>query len=793
MTTPPLSHVRVVDLTDIRGALAGRMLADLGADVIKVEPPGGDPGRLVPPFAENLAAPDGSLPFLFRNANKRGAVIDLGSSSGRERLTQLCDGADLLIENFSPERRAALGLEPASVRARHPELVHVAVGDFGLSGPRASWRAEPLVAFAASGALHPCGFPELPPCALPGYAAHDCASIYAALGAVAALLDRARHGAGQTVEVSVQEAALHGMNPWSVPLEDYARRYPILPKAPPRNADGTYLVLEAADGHVRVLPGTVRHWRAFLELLGRPEVLMGPEWEQPAVRMLNADVLRIIACDALRERKRADLLAEACRLGTPLAPVNPPEDFVREEQTRERGFFRSTGFPKLGDAPFAPLALNFSETPATLRRPAPAPGEDDRTGFAPRAAVVPGPAAAADGPLLAGVRVVDLGVGAVGPEACWALAELGAEVIKIESRANLDFLRAVTLEPGAVNRAWTFNTECRGQKSVCLDLRSARGREIAFELCRRADVIVENNRGGVCEKWGLDYESVRRVNPRVIYLQSQGFGEGGPLGRAQAFGPLNSSFSGVNWVWNHPQAPYPAGSSLNHPDHIASKLAALGVLAALEHRRRSGVGQRIEMAQTEAAAFLLGELYLEGPCTGRPARQRGNAVDWAVPHGVYRCEGEDRWVALAVASDEEWRRFCAVAGWVDDPRLSTLELRLAARDEIDARVSEWTASRRAEDVAESLQAAAISAHIVQSPDDTRADPHLAARGAIVTVTHAEIGPERHIGNPVRPSRTPNVIAGASPLLGADTEDVLGRWLGIEPAEVATLVAEEVCV
>ncbi len=790
MTTPPLSHVRVVDLTDLRGALAGRMLADLGADVIKVEPPGGDPARLRPPFAGGAAAPDRSLPFLYRNANKRGAVIDLDDRAGRERLTQLCDGADLLVENYAPERRAALGLAPEAVRARHPGLVHVAIGDFGLDGPRAGWRAEPLVAFAASGALYASGFPDLPPCSLPGYAAHDCASIYAALGAVAALLDRARHGQGQTVEVSVQEAALHGMNPWSVPLEDYARRYPILPKSPGRNADGTYLVLEAADGHVRVLPGTIRHWRAFLELLGRPEVLAGPEWEQTAFRMLNGDVLRMIACDALRERKRSDLLREACRLGTPLSPVNPPDDFAREEQTRARGFFRRTGFPGVGDAPFAPIALNFSETPATLRRAAPAPAEDDRSGFAPRSA--PAPAGSGTGPVLAGVRVVDLGVGAVGPEACWALAELGAEVIKIESQANLDFLRAVTLEPGAFNRAWTFNTECRGQKSVCLDLRTSRGREIALELCRRADVIVENNRGGVCQNWGLDYESVRRVNPRAIYLQSQGFGEGGPLGRAQAFGPLNSSFSGVNWLWNHPDAPYPAGSALNHPDHIASKLGALGVLAALEHRRRTGVGQRIEMAQTEAAAFLVGEFYLEGPCTGQPARQRGNAVDWAVPHGVYRCAGEDRWVAIAVASDDDWRRLRALAGWADDPRLATLAGRLAARAEIDARVAEWTQGRSAEHVAESLQAAGVSAHVVQSPDDTRADPHLAARGAIVTIVHPEIGPERHIGNPIRPSRTPTVTAAASPLLGADTEDVLGRWLGIAPAEVAKLVADEVC-
>jgi len=173
----PLAHLTVLDLTDLRGALAGRLLADLGADVIKIEPPGGDPGRLHPPFAGNVVAPDRSLPFLYRNANKRGAVIDLHDREGAQRFAALCDAADVLLENYGPNRRQVLDLAPEAVRERHPRLVHVAIADFGLSGPRAHWRAEPLVAFAASGALFASGFRDHPPCWLPGYAAHDCAAV----------------------------------------------------------------------------------------------------------------------------------------------------------------------------------------------------------------------------------------------------------------------------------------------------------------------------------------------------------------------------------------------------------------------------------------------------------------------------------------------------------------------------------------------------------------------------------------------------------------------------------------
>jgi benzylsuccinate CoA-transferase BbsF subunit len=393
---------------------------------------------------------------------------------------------------------------------------------------------------------------------------------------------------------------------------------------------------------------------------------------------------------------------------------------------------------------------------------------------------------------LAGLRVVDLGVGVAIPETGWLLAELGAEVIKIESRKNIDFLRRVTVEPDTPNRAWTFNDASRGHKSVCLDLTSAHGRELALRLCAAADVVLENNRGGVAQAWGLDYEDVRRVRPDVIYIASQGYGRGGPLGQVSAYGPLNSAFAGVTWLWNHPDAPYPAGSSLNHPDHIAAKLSAVAVLAALEHRRRTGEGQLVEMSQAEAAAYLIGEFYLEERTTGRPVVQRGNAVEYACPHGVYPAAGDDRWVAIAVVGDEAWERFAAALGWDRDPALASLAGRLAAREALDARVAEWTRARTAEEAAVTLQAAGVSAAAVANGDDQRACPHLAARGAIVTVEHAEIGPERHTGNPIRFSRSTCSPAAAAPCLGADTEEVLGDVLGLAREEVARLVEDAIC-
>src|SRR2546427_519976 len=259
----PLAHLRVVDLADLRGALAARLLADLGADVVKIEPPGGDPGRLRPPFAGGVPGKDRSLPFLYRNANKRGVTLDLHDAAGWRRFLGLCENADVLIENLGPDAARRHGLAPTEIRERHPHLVHV-------------------------------------------------------------------------------------------PLADYARVYPMVNPSPRRNADGAYHVLRTADGHVRVLPGTPRHWRAFLTLVRNPEALAGPEWETPVFRLANGDVIRLLAADALGDRKRTDVLAEGRALGLPIAPVNRPDDFVGEEQTRGRGYFRATGFLHLGEAPFAP-------------------------------------------------------------------------------------------------------------------------------------------------------------------------------------------------------------------------------------------------------------------------------------------------------------------------------------------------------------------------------------------------------------------------------------------------------
>jgi crotonobetainyl-CoA:carnitine CoA-transferase CaiB-like acyl-CoA transferase len=759
----PLSWLRVVDLTDLRGALCARILADFGADVIRVE----------------REEPSDSLAHAYRNANKRIVVVD---ADDRARLDTLLAEADVLVEN--------VGID--GLTERHPHLVHVALTDLGLTGPRSGWHLEPLPALAASGALWASGFPQLPPCNGPGDLAHDCASVYGAIGAVAAVLDRARDddGRGQQIEVSAQEAGLAGLIPWSVAMQDYLAVNPLLPAEGKRNADGAYWVLPAADGWVRIVVGSPKQWAGFKSLMRDAEVFEADEWRNPQFRLMNADVIRMVAQQRLTDRTRAELFEEGRGNGATVGVLHQPSEFVAHPQTRHRGYFVDD-IEGLEGLPFATQPVHrvqSARTPSSMRRAATV--VDDATFETPTAgAPVIGRGRDL---LLDGVRVIEFGVAAVVPEMCGVLSELGADVIKIESVANLDVLRMGSGKIELINENFTFNDECRGRRSVALDLSTERGRELALALCASADVVAENQRGGALERRGLGYDAVRALNPRVIYASSQGYGRGGPFGEMPAYGPLNSGFSGVHMLWNHPDAPYPCGTSMNHPDHIAGRLLAVGVLGALAERERSGQGQHLEMAQTEASAYLMGEKYLEAARDGVDPAPLGNEHPHAAPHGVYPSAGDDQWVAVAVTDDDAWRALCTAVGWEADPSLARADDRVAAREKLDARLAEWTQSRSKEEAGELLQAHGVSAMPVMGPYDHHADAHMLERGAIVTLHHPEVGDERHIGNPLRFSRLPQRRAEAAPLMGADTEAVLTSLLGLDADEVAQLVADGVC-
>lgn len=761
MSTGPgaLEGLRVVDYTDMRGAMCARVLGDLGAEVIRVPP---------------LPDPHG-LAHAHRNANKA-----MGDPA---ELESMIAGSDLLIENT--------GLDLNELSGRHPQLVVVALTDMGLTGPRADWKLEPLSAFASSGGHFLSGFRDKSPCWHPGYLAHDCASVFGAIGGLAAVMDRRRHGQGQVVEVSVQEAALSGLNPWSVLIPDYVRHFPELPDEGRRNADGNYWIFPARDGWVRTVIGTPYQWTGFVEVLGNPDALTGPEWADGVFRGRNRDVIHVVADAITSQRDRSELFEQGLAAGTTIGVIQSPSEFAAHPQVVGRGFFchdveGAEGLPM----PNAPWKL--SGTPAGVRKRAPSAG-DGTARFSARPADDPWSAQLSNGSndsgqLLSEVRVVEFGMAAVVPEATWMLSDLGADVIKIESVAHPDSLRFAGR--GDLNKAFPFNAESRGRRSVALDMNTERGRELALELFMAADVVAENLRGGSLDKLGLGWDDMSAKRPDLVYVCSQGYGRGGPMGKMPAYGPLNASFAGAHWLWNHADVEYPCGTTLNHPDHIAGKLLAVAVLAALHHKQRTGRGQLIDMAQTEAAAYLIGEVYMGAVAAGANPQPNGNRSDTVAPHDVYRAGGDDDWVALACHDDESWQRCCEVIGV--ENRWPANADRLADVEAVDAAVADWMAQGPAADRAERMQAASVSAMPVMGPYDHLGDKHLAVRGALDVLEHPVVGKETHVANPIRFGLTKTRTAGPSPLLGADTVEVLGEVLGIPPDEVEALTEAGVC-
>ncbi len=392
---------------------------------------------------------------------------------------------------------------------------------------------------------------------------------------------------------------------------------------------------------------------------------------------------------------------------------------------------------------------------------------------------------------LDGVKVVSLGTGVVVPDAAKILGELGADVIKIESSYNLDFMRTIAAEK---NSSAGFNESNRNKRSFGVDLRTDKGKELVRKLIEKSDIVAENFRGGVVKNLGMDYENVRKVKRDIIYLSSQGFGGGGPHSGYPAYGPMLSSASGMLSIWKHPDDPYPVGSNSPLPDHMASKQAVIAILAALDYKRRTGKGQFIDMAQTEVAAALIGEHYLEYTMNKRKPQPKGNRCSYAAPHGCYPCTGVDNWIAISVFTDEEWGSFGKAIGspaWSREPRFASTAGRLQFVDELDKLVVEWTSGREAYEAMTTLQNAGVAAGVVQRAPDTMKDPQIAFDKALIELDHPVVGKRLYPNIPFHMSETPPTQSTHAPMLGQHTEEICNSVLGLSDEEIQKLKDEKV--
>lgn len=782
-----LGHLRVVELGAIPAAYAGRLLADLGADVIKVEPPGGDPSRMVPPFAGNVRDLERSLTFIHANTNKRGVVLDPAQREDRSGLSRLLGSADVLVEATPTGYLESFGFTEEHLAELNPRLVTVSLTPFGRTGPYHDYKGSDAIANGAGGFLSGQGDDTRGPCTAPSHLAYQVAACVAATLALMGLRHSRRTGNGQRIDVSLQEA-LTFTNSSSV------ARYSLENRLQQRPGSKTYggavtNIYRCKDGKYVHFTANLPHmWRELTQNWMPATVLAEPEWEDSAFRDARSEEAAAVVAEFVAQFAAAEFVTEAQKRHLSAAPLNTVGEFVDCEQLRVRRWLEEIEHPVIGRYRAPGFPMRLSRTPMRVRRPAPLLGQHQtevlgELGEA-RSAGKRGPGGAQqDGaPMLDGLRMADLTQQFAGPLGTAILGYYGMEIVKVESNTV-----------ASRGRSGATHADMNRAKVGCtLNLRDGKGKELFRELVKKSNVVVENFSVGVMDRLELNYEALSRINPGIIQVAMPGWGCEGPLRSWVAWGWQLLAYTGLMRLWGYPESPMQSRCKIAWPDRVGAITMALGVMAAIEHQERTGEGQFIEAGMLEAQGAMMGPAILDYTV---------NAHDWETlgygevlgepyaPYGCYPCKGDDAWIIVACASDEEWQGMVKLMGrgsGADDPRFACHEGRRQHQSELDRVVSAWTSTQTARQAFRRLQEAGVAAGIPMTGEDLYYDLHLRERGHIVEIDEPPWGRVTHHGLPGIPSRSRASAARPAPWIGADNAYVFGSILGLSEAEIKEL-------
>ena len=794
-----LEGLRILDLTEREGHLCGRLLADLGAEVIKIEPPEGDPARRTGPFAGDKPGSESSLTFINLNTNKKSVTLDLGSVEGRRAYKRLADSADAIVETFAPGLLSAWGLDYEALKKDNPGLVTVSITGFGLSGPHKNFKAPSIVCSAMGGVMALCGFPERPPLAEVRDVPYDLTSAFAAYGLLLALHHREQTGLGQQVEVSCQEVLAAQQHI----IVNYSSNDTFLVRAGNRTPVGggmPYGVYPARDGFCHLVVIATSHWRSFVEWMGSPELFTDPLWDNRHLRIENLEIIEPLTMDFTRQLSKAELFSQGQAHHITVGPINRPDEFTRDPHFREHELDVEVEHPELGSHRILLSPFRLSGSPAGLFRPAPLMGqhneevlkmeavsqEERRT---PKRGHPVSHSKGGSAPL-DGLRVLDFTMAIAGPYLSRLLAESGAEVIKVESQARQQRGRGSPgLDPRIIlQQKVTFAEMNRNKHCIAVDMSKKEGRALIKELVPHCDVVLENFSPRVMENWGLGYDELRQLRADILMVRLPGFGTTGPYRDNVGLAAVAMGMTGMYHLWSYPDSAEPAGPPVWTPDYLSAAFGSTALLAALRHRERTGQGQLIELSQVDATAFALGTVYLDYSINGYISPPMGNRHRYLAPHGAYRCDGSDAWCVITARDEDEWQALCRVLGspsWAEEERFSTLEQRLLHQDELDRRIEEWTQGHAPHQVMQLLQKAGVPAGAVQNGELLFQDLHLRARDYIVPVDDPDTGLVEYPGTFVRLSETSGRVERCH-ALGEDNLAVFGKLLNMSSEEIVNL-------
>ena len=809
-----LKPYRVLDLTDVRGQLGGMVLADLGADVVRVEPPGGSEARRVGPFAED--GPEGpcSLSFAAYNRNKRSIQLDLATDEGRATFLDLVRGSDFVLDSGPPALLDTAGLTHEALREANPQLVHVRVTPYGNDGPHAGLAAADLSVAAMSGQMSLQGESDRPPVriSVPQVWRHAGAE-----AAVAALIGHARArttGEGVFVDVSAQSAMtwtmLQAMTAAAIQGFDY-QRDGSLAQIGPRKIP---IVHPAKDGHVAgpVISQQLGKMVPWMKEAGALDDawLAREQWEDYDFRLfrggelvIESDELNAKVDAFLAEQTTETIFARGLALGVTLAPIMSIEDLLKFPQLLARDYFQEVKLPNgvLCHAPGAFAKLTSASMGIT--RSAPSIGEHtaevlDELASQPRQSTVCTAPAPPPSTPFEGLKVADFSWVGVGPMTGKCLADHGADVIRIESTTRADALRTAGPYKDNIdgwNRSQFFGEFNTSKRSLTLDLSHERAGEVTQKILQWADVVIESFTPGTVDRLGIGYEAAKAANPGIVFVSTCLAGQTGPLAPMAGYGYHAAALAGfyglTGWEDSAPCGPWNA-----YTDTIAPRFLTATLLAAIDHHRRTGEGQYIDLSQMEAALHFLAPEILELQVTNRRFTRNGNRSRDAAPQGAYPCAGEDEWIAIAIESDAEWVALRSLLGdpeWARAKKLDTAEGRLEAHDLIDEHLANWTRDQAPRDAMAQLTDAGIPAGHVQRSSDLLKDPQYQHRAFHRYLEHGEMGLVPYSGHQYRVSGYDHGPRSPAPLIGGDSFEFLTGSLGLGDEQVADLMGDQVIV
>ncbi len=790
-----LEGVRVLDLTNENGMFCGYLLAQLGATVIAVEPPGGSPARSLAPRDQSGE----SLWWAAYAQGKQSAVIDLEHPAGRAALDDLLTECDVLLESSSVAERHRLGLTYDTLQRTNPALVCVAITPFGMTGPKAAWPATDLTVWAASGAHDLTGDADRAPVRTSVPQTYLHAGADAAVAALLALRARDQSGRGQQVDVSAQQssaqAALSSILSFPNNSDTTVRRvagglaaaFPIKLTWP--CADG-YIAITLLFGPAFTEPNRrLLRWVHEAGFCGREDV--EEDWGARILAMSlgqeSSDAYDVL-CGKIEAftttLTQAELFEEGLERGIYIAPTLSIPGLLEERHFQERDFWRqhAHAFPVPG--PFAKLSEG------ALPAPAAAPALDEHTGFPPGSkAPLPGTSTATLP--LAGLKVLDFMWVIAGPFCTRVLADYGATVVKVESTTKIEPARTSPpfkdgeKTPEHALPFMDFNT---GKLSVTVNPGNPVGREVILDLVRWADVVTESFSPKAMKDWGLDYATLKKINPELIMLSSCLMGQTGPRAKVPGYGNMAAAITGfyelTGWQDRSPAGPY-----LAYTDGVSPRFMLTTLLAALRQRERTGRGQHIDISQAEAAIHLLAPAVFDYGANGHVWGRDGNRDLNMCPHGVFPVRATDVWIAIACANDDHWRRLRAQLGSSApaDP-LATLAERKAREEELEVLLAAWTAAHDPETLQTTLIDAGVPAHIVHTSQTAWEDPQYRHRQHFVEVPHTAVGSAVVEGTRFKLHGTPARIHRGPPATGEHNIEVLTDVLGYDLDKVADVLA-----